>query len=80
MSLNEPSLNSHAGYFGKKGIRTFHAQNNWKWAPVVNTDKLWSLVGEKVRLGAAKNKKAAPVIDVTKHVSILFFLFPIIYF
>ena len=62
---------SHSGYFGKKGIRTFHMQRNWKWAPVVNTDKLWSLVDEKVRTEAGKNKKVAPVIDVTKHVSII---------
>merc|ERR1712159_530343 len=57
----------HSGYFGKCGIRVFHAQGNWKWAPVINTDKLWSLVGEDVRLNAAKNKKTAPVIDVSKH-------------
>jgi len=42
-------------------------QRNWKWAPVINTDKLWSLVDEKTRTDAAKNKKTAPVIDVTKH-------------
>ena len=57
----------HQGYFGKKGIRVFHLQRNWAWAPIVNTDKLWSLVGEDVRKTATKNKKAAPVIDVTKH-------------
>lgn len=58
----------HQGYFGKKGIRVFHLQRNWQWAPVVNTDKLWSLVGEETRLAAAKGKgKSAPVIDVTKH-------------
>ena len=69
---------SHTGHFGKKGIRVFHLQRNWKWAPVVNTDKLWSLVDEKTRLDAAKNKgKSAPVIDVTKHVSDKMFLFPI---
>ena len=48
-------------------------QRNWKWAPVVNTDKLWTLVDEKTRLDAAKNKKTAPVIDVTKHVSSFLF-------
>lgn len=42
-------------------------QRNWKWAPVVNCDKLWTLVDEKTRLDAAKKGKTAPVIDVTKH-------------
>jgi len=56
-------------------------QRNWKWAPVINTDKLWSLVDEKTRTDAAKNKKTAPVIDVTKHVSLRFlFQFNFIYF
>ena len=36
----------HSGFFGKCGIRVFHKQNNWAWAPVVNCDKIWSLVGE----------------------------------
>jgi len=58
----------HSGYFGKKGMRVFHLQRNWKWAPVINTDKLWSLVDESTRLTAAKGKgKSAPVIDVSKH-------------
>ena len=58
----------HPGYFGKTGMRIFHLQRNWKWAPVVNTDKLWSLVGEETRLAAAKGKgKSAPVIDVAKY-------------
>merc|ERR1711990_1268890 len=57
----------HSGYFGKCGIRVFHLQRNWQWAPVINTDKLWSLVNEETRLAAAKSKSKAPVIDVTKH-------------
>merc|ERR1711934_85010 len=61
----------HAGYYGKKGIRVFTLQRNWHWAPVINTDKLWSLVDESVRTTKAKGK-TVPVIDVTKHVSIKF--------
>merc|ERR1712070_678527 len=58
----------HKGHFGKTGMRVFTLQRNWKWAPVVNTDKLWSLVDEETRLAAAKSKsKSAPVIDVSKH-------------
>jgi len=37
-------INSHQGYFGKKGIRVFHLQRNWQWAPTVNTDSLWGLL------------------------------------
>ena len=60
-------LNSHQGYFGKKGIRVFHKQNNWHWAPVINTDSLWGLLPDGTATKAGKGK--APVIDVTKSVS-----------
>ena len=58
----------HSGYFGKCGIRVFHMQRNWNWAPVINTDKLWSLVDPGVKVAVTKLKsKSVPVIDVTKH-------------
>ena len=63
------SLYSHPGFFGKLGMRKFHFQNNLKFCPVVNTDKLWSLVSEKTRTAAEKSKDKSPVIDVTKSVS-----------
>merc|ERR1712169_152226 len=34
----------HPGYFGKVGMRYFHKQKNHFWKPVINLDKLWSLV------------------------------------
>merc|ERR1711990_256458 len=54
----------HQGYYGKKGIRQLQFQRNWQWAPVVNTDKIWTLVPEECKK-AEKGK--APVIDVTKY-------------
>ena len=67
-------LFSHPGYYGKTGMRVFHLQRNWKHCPTVNTDKLWSLVSEQTRKAAEKSKDKAPVIDVTKSVSIRAFL------
>ena len=51
-------------------MRVFHLQRNWKHCPTVNTDKLWTLVSEQTRKSAEKSKDKAPVIDVTKSVSI----------
>jgi ribosomal protein L15 len=63
-------LLSHPGYYGKLGMRVFHLQRNWKHCPTVNTDKLWSLVSEQTRNAAKGSKDKAPVIDVTKSVSL----------
>jgi large subunit ribosomal protein L27Ae len=63
-------LFSHPGFYGKLGMRVFHMQRNWKFCPTVNTDKLWSLVSEQTRKAAEKSKDKAPVIDVTKSVSL----------
>lgn len=57
----------HPGYFGKKGIRVFHLNKNALHCPVINIDKLWSLVSEETRTKYADNKEGVvPVIDVTK--------------
>merc|ERR1712096_436833 len=56
----------HPGFYGKRGMRVFHMQRNWKHCPTINTDKIWSLVSEKTRIDAAMTKDKAPVIDVTK--------------
>ena len=61
---------SHPGYYGKTGMRVFNLQRNWKHCPTINTDKLWSLVSEESRKAAASSKDKAPVIDVTKAVSL----------
>jgi len=56
----------HPGYFGKIGMRNFHLKKNAKWRPVVNLDKVWSLVTEETRKKYADSKDKVPVIDVTK--------------
>ncbi|XP_028636528.1 60S ribosomal protein L27a-like [Grammomys surdaster] len=57
----------HPGDFGKIGMRHYHLKRNQSFCPAVNLDKLWTLVSEKTRVNAAKNKTgAAPVIDVVR--------------
>lgn len=56
----------HPGYFGKVGMRYFHKQQNHFWNPVINLDKLWSLVPAESR-DKYLSKQAgdvAPVIDL----------------
>ncbi|XP_076942095.1 large ribosomal subunit protein uL15x [Bidens hawaiensis] len=55
----------HPGYFGKVGMRYFHKLRNKFYCPIVNVDKLWSLVPEDVKEKATADK--VPVIDVTQH-------------
>ncbi|KAJ3189934.1 60S ribosomal protein L28 [Gaertneriomyces sp. JEL0708] len=58
----------HPGYFGKVGMRHFHLTHQQYWAPVVNIDRLWSLVGEEARAKVAANPTGpVPVIDVLSH-------------
>ncbi|KAI9850621.1 MAG: ATP-dependent DNA helicase chl1 [Thelocarpon superellum] len=60
----------HPGYFGKVGMRYFHKLQNHFWKPVVNLDKLWSLVPAEHRAkyleSAEKGKESstAPVLDL----------------
>ncbi|ODV84501.1 hypothetical protein CANARDRAFT_60233 [[Candida] arabinofermentans NRRL YB-2248] len=53
----------HPGYFGKVGMRYFHKQQNHFWSPVLNLDKLWSLVENKDDKLATSSKDSAIVID-----------------
>ena len=57
----------HPGFYGKTGMRKLQWQRNWEHCPVINTDKLWSLVSEETRAAAKAKKDAALVIDVTQH-------------
>ena len=46
-------------------MRYFHKQQNHFWAPIVNIDRLWSLVPEDKRDGyLAKQTDKAPVLDL----------------
>ncbi|KAL7266458.1 60S ribosomal protein L28 [Rhizina undulata] len=60
----------HPGYFGKVGMRYFHKQPNHFWKPVVNLDKLWSLIPTEARekyLSKSSGSDAVPVIDLLAH-------------
>src|ERR1700730_16813520 len=56
----------HPGYFGKVGMRYFHKTNNQFHRPIVNLDKIWTLVGEEVR-NKYKNTEKVAVIDALQH-------------
>lgn len=63
---------SHPGYFGKVGMRYFHKTNNKYYRPIINLEKLWSLVSEQTRLYYKdKPDGPVPVIDVVRAVSLL---------
>ena len=57
----------HPGYFGKVGMRYFHKTKNQYHCPTINTDALWSLVGDEIKAKAAATKDGTvPVIDVAR--------------
>uniref|UniRef100_A0A7I4FGI9 Large ribosomal subunit protein uL15/eL18 domain-containing protein n=2 Tax=Physcomitrium patens TaxID=3218 RepID=A0A7I4FGI9_PHYPA len=55
-----------SGYFEKVGMRYFHKTVNKFHCPIVNVDKLWSLVPEAVK-EKTDGDKSAPLLDVTQH-------------
>ncbi|ELP87811.1 60S ribosomal protein L27A-3, putative [Entamoeba invadens IP1] len=59
----------HPDFFGKKGMRVFHAKPNLKYCPSINVEGLWALVGAKVQeqYKNAKLGEQVPVIDCVKH-------------
>ncbi|KAF5297976.1 hypothetical protein FQR65_LT19637, partial [Abscondita terminalis] len=49
------------------GMRNYHLKRNSRWCPIINLEKLWSLVGEKTRLKYKSDPNGkAPVIDVVQ--------------
>jgi large subunit ribosomal protein L27Ae len=48
-------------------MRRFHLTNNQHWRPVINVDKLWSLVPEEEMKGLTKTSEVVPVIDTLHH-------------
>ncbi|KAJ4249316.1 60S ribosomal protein L28 [Fusarium falciforme] len=56
----------HPGYFGKVGMPYFHMQQNHFWKPVINLDKLWSLVPTETRDAyvSGEKKDTVPVLDL----------------
>lgn len=57
----------HPGYFGKVGMRHFHLTRNMHWRPIINVDKLWTLVPEEEKKGLTEQSEIVPVIDTLKH-------------
>ncbi|KOB76070.1 Ribosomal protein L27A [Operophtera brumata] len=57
----------HPGYFGKLGMRNYHQRKNKEFCPVLNLDKLWTLVSEQARLKYANATDGkVPVINIVK--------------
>ena len=52
-------------------MRRFHYKRNPDFCPSINVDRLWSMVPEGVYEKAKTDSNMAPVIDVTKLVSLL---------
>lgn len=57
----------HPGYYGKVGMRRFHLTRNAQWRPIINVDKLWTLVPEEEKEGLAEDSEVVPVIDTLEH-------------
>merc|ERR1712072_39530 len=54
----------HLGYFGKVGMRHYHLLRNHYWRPVINTDKLVTLLPKDQ---AQTSGDLVPVIDTVAH-------------
>ena len=54
-------------YFGKVGMRVFHYKRNIHFRPIINLDKLLTLVPKDVVEKAKTSKDQALTIDVTKY-------------
>ena len=60
------SFKYHPGHFGKKGIRVFRLHRNRTHCPVINIDKLWTLLSSSAQDKYLEGKNGAPVIDCVK--------------
>ncbi|XP_010256270.1 PREDICTED: 60S ribosomal protein L27a-2-like [Nelumbo nucifera] len=54
----------HPSYFGKVGMRYFHKLCNKFYCPIVNIDKLWSMIPQDVKDKASADN--VPLVDVTQ--------------
>jgi large subunit ribosomal protein L27Ae len=57
----------HPGYFGKVGMRRFHLMRNTQWCPIINVDKLWTLVPTEEKKDLKSDSEIVPVIDTLRH-------------
>ena len=53
----------HPGYFGKVGMRHYHLLRNPQHCPIINLDKIWTLVPAEARQGLTAQSTEVPVID-----------------
>ena len=56
----------HPGYFGKVGMRRFHLTRNLQWRPIINVDKLWTLVPAEEKANLKEDSEVVPVIDTLR--------------
>ncbi|KAF8819758.1 ribosomal protein RPL27A [Cardiosporidium cionae] len=56
----------HPGYYSKVGMRHLHMQRGQSYRPIVNVDKLWTLVSTLTRERYAERTDKAPIIDATR--------------
>ena len=57
----------HPGYFGKVGMRVFHLRKNIHFRPILNLDRILTLVPKEVLDQAKAQKGQTLTIDVTKY-------------
>lgn len=48
-------------------MRHYHLTRNATWRPIVNIDKLWSLVPAEQKEGLTEDSDVVPVIDTLAH-------------
>jgi large subunit ribosomal protein L27Ae len=48
-------------------MRHFHLTRNVYWRPIINVDKLWSLVPAEEKKKHSKDSEVVPVIDTLRH-------------
>ena len=58
----------HPGYFGKVGMRVFHLKKNIHYRPIINLDKILTLIPKDVvEKAKTSNSDEKLTIDVTKY-------------
>lgn len=48
-------------------MRRFHLTRNLLWRPIINVDKLWSLVPAEEKKDLTESSDVVPVIDILRH-------------
>lgn len=76
MSMMEVSFNLSFFFPFQLGMRNYHLRRNKEFCPVLNLDKLWTLVSEQARLRYANATDGkVPVINIVKAVSVYIYIF-----